>query len=305
MTVLQEAAEASSVWVTSQVVDVDELARRVRSVLRPRTEESIRVMSPSMEALGDIVGEGVPDHVAGWIGAGYAHEGLLELSPTPDFVFCLDPWAAMLGGHSLLPEARWFYVGDLHPRRPEDAEYWAATEAWLAERLTKLPGNFVADSATKLPSGFVMHRKQPGAWEWKKRAPAGRVLTVRHAGSVLRLRVFVDALLRQIGGPPELLRIATAPPSPELLGYLDALRLAVPKLKIDLVPDESGELDEGLILPPDFLQSGRSTGRRLTLDPAVAAQILIGNLDPVPNYADLLKAHQGGPADLLRFPGPS
>ena len=140
MTILQEAARGSSVWVTSQVVDEGDLRRRVSSLLTTHGSDDIRVVSVPGDELRDMVGESVSDHVAGWIGAGYAHERLLGLSPKPDVVVCLDPWAAMLGGHALLAQARWLYLAGFHPCRAEDSEYWAATEDWLEGRVSKLAG---------------------------------------------------------------------------------------------------------------------------------------------------------------------
>jgi hypothetical protein len=299
MRILQEAAESTSVWVTSQVVDEAELNRRVRGALRPRDPESVRVLSVPEETLREIVPTELPDHVCGWIGAGYVHERLLELSPAPDFVFCLDPWAAMLIGRSraLLPKAKWTYVKDL-PARENEREYWDAANEWL-DGLgfdQVLPVEALARST----SGQVL--KRPGSWELRSLgASPGKQVAVR-CSSVLRLRVFAEALLRQEKLPSALL-IASKEPSIELARFAACLRLSYPGLRVDIVSDAPPDaLDDGLILPADFLRRSGTPGCRVPLDPRVAAQILIGNLNPFPVYAQLRAAHRAGPDDLLVFP---
>lgn len=295
---LQEAARGTSVWATSQTVDDVELARHVRAALRPADPESVRILSMPGEILHEIVGTQAPNHVAGWIGAGHVHEELLKLSPAPDFVFCLDPWAAMLLGRSraLHPKAKWVYVRD-PAKLGKDREYWEETDAWLGQLGFDeiLP---VEALATAPPAPAT--RKRPGAWEWRTfgSAASATAIAVRYSGSILRLRVFTESFLRQ-GEVPSLLIVAPEP-SAELWGFISLLRLSRPELKVEVVPaapTDAPLLDDGLILPMDFQR--RARGRRLILNPEVAAHILLGDLDPLPVYEDLLRAHGGAPEDLL------
>lgn len=299
MTILKDAAERTSAWVTTQVVDEAELDRRVRSVLRPRDPSAVSVLSLPAETLRDVVPAELPDHVSGWIGAGWVHEQLLQLAPEPDYVFCLDPWAAMaIGRHrALLPKAKWVYVKDV-PARENEREYWEETGAWLEA----LGFDHVLPVEALVPSSSGPIQKRPGSWEFRPIA-TGQRIAVRYS-SVLRLRVFVESLLRQ-AEKPGVLTVVAPEPSVELGRFAACLRLANPELRVEIAAAASLNaivLDDGLILPPDFLSRSSAAVRRVALDAKVAAQILVGNLDPHPVYADLRAAHRGAPEDLLALP---
>lgn len=302
MTLLQEAARGTSVWLTSQVVDNAELTRRVHAALRLRDPESVRVVSMPGETLRGIMETEAPDHVAGWIGAGHIHEELLALSPAPDYVFCLDPWAAMVFSRSraLLPRAKWAYLVDA-AKLGRDREYWGETDAWLGQLGFDevLPVEALGKPAPE-KTGARSLPKRPGAWEWRSLCSVSKTVAVSFSGSILRLRVFVEGFLRLNAPPP--LFIVAKDPSAELIAFISLVRVARPALKVELVPVAPAEalaVEDGVIVPPDFF---RRSGARRTLNPEIAAHILVGDLDPVPVYADLLLAHQGAPEDLLVLP---
>src|SRR5262245_57934118 len=90
----------------------------------------------------EVFGQEAPstlEHAGPWVDTGSVFEELvsyLEKETAPDFIFCLDPWAAQLrsGAGEIAPRADWVYVSDLVDRKSGvHREYWGQLEAWFSD----------------------------------------------------------------------------------------------------------------------------------------------------------------------------
>lgn len=302
MRLFQEAAKNRSLWLSSRNADHEQLRRRIHFALGATNADTVRIVLPPADLIGGMVGEGASDHVSGWIGAGYVYDHLLESAFKPDFVFCLDPWVAMLASRCLIPEARWVLLSSFYSRHSVDRAYWEATDKWLSNHLELANESIPTVPRDLDPNTFTVHKRVHGSWEWKRLTSKGRCLTVRYRTSVLHLRACLAALFRHsVDLSHVALRVATNVSTPELKAFLEVVRSAHPELRVELVPDSQGDLDDQLLMPSDFLERGGG-GERRCIDGRLAARILIGEVDPLSEYDRILQALQAGPNDLLSLP---
>jgi len=178
--------------------------------------------------------------------------------------------------------------------------------------------------------------QKPGSWQWRQISKPSRrsprptgalLLIVRYSGSLSHLRVLLDSLARQ-DYPKHLLRLAilAAEPCPDVKSYLKWYSHCHPSQGPSLVdisdPDQGkwrADLNRVLaqssgavivlvgdhsILPDKFSRKAveissadpRPVIFGVPLGDQASAHILIGNLDPIPNYEILLRTASSGTA---------
>lgn len=215
-------------------------------------------------------------HAPAWVDAGSVYELLLkalEDGGTPDFVFCLDPWAAQLlnqTGESALG-AKWLFVSDLeHGNSGSHPEYWVQLAQWIETlpfhaiiskaEWDKAIGNEPAVPLRRPVDSVYAH--QPGAWQWRRiTRPVGKtseterlLFLVQYSGSAAHLRVFLNSLGGQKDSRSSLRAVIVSQSAdPSLKALLAWRAIARPNLKLDSLdtsvsPGDSWKSELGRIL---------------------------------------------------------
>jgi len=266
-----------------------------------------------------------------WIDAGAVYEELLEfmkLNGPPDYVICVDPWAAQLRSRvgELASSAKWILVSDLAQRaRAGKKEYWEELGAWfetlaysaILPKESWDPVLAPAEHPVPRPGDDRIFAEKLGAWRWRRLVPVetstALLFLVRYSGSLSHLRVLLDSLLRQ-EGPRETSQcvILAGAEGEDPQSYLRWVALAHPRLRLTLLrtsadwKPELGRLLEKAptatlvmigdhaILPTGFarlVQAGTQAkvlGIPMSLE--ATGHIVTGNLDPHPNYETLIRS---------------